>query len=197
MPSSASLPTARLKLIAYTAEVVRFAPGEVIVQQGDAADAVYIITEGEAGVWLHDHEGNEINLATMGPHSLFGETAVICRGQRTATVKAKGRVVTFKISANLFLDLVRSRYPKLRLADPAEELARLRVIKSQAEVSLIEKGSPLRVPEMEVARVARLKRGSGPAVIAVASAMTASRFSERGSRCGSERSRPRRAWCRR
>jgi CRP-like cAMP-binding protein len=100
IPLFAGLPTARLKLIAYTAEVVRFAPGEVIVQQGDAADAVYIITEGEAGVWLHDHEGNEINLATMGPHSL-------CRGQRTATVKAKGRVVTFKISANLFLDLVR------------------------------------------------------------------------------------------
>ena len=107
IPLFAGLPTARLKLIAYTAEVVRFAPGEVIVQQGDAADAVYIITEGQAEVWLHDHDGNEINLATMGPHSLFGETAVICKGQRTATVKAKDRVVTFKISANLFLDLVR------------------------------------------------------------------------------------------
>ena len=41
--------------------------------------------------------------------------------------------------AQLFLDLVRSRYPKLRLADPAEELALLRVVKSQAEISLIEK----------------------------------------------------------
>ena len=103
----AGLPTARLKLIAYTAEIVRFAPGEVIVQQGDPADAVYIITEGETEVWLHDAEGNEIKLATMGPNSLFGETAVICKGRRTATVKAKDRVTTFKISANLFLDLVR------------------------------------------------------------------------------------------
>jgi len=103
----AGLPTARLKLIAYTAEIVRFAPGEVIVQQGDPADAVYIITEGETEVWLHDAEGNEIKLAIMGPNSLFGETAVICKGRRTATVKAKDRVTTFKISANLFLDLVR------------------------------------------------------------------------------------------
>jgi len=103
----AGLPTARLKLIAYTAEIVRFAPGEVIVQQGDPADAVYIITEGETEVWLHDAEGNEIKLAIMGPNSLFGETAVICKGRRTATVKAMDRVTTFKISANLFLDLVR------------------------------------------------------------------------------------------
>ena len=107
IPLFAGLPTPRLKLIAYTAEVVRFAPGEVIVQQGDQADAVYIITEGEAEVWLRDAEGTEIHLATMGPNSLFGETAVICKGRRTATVKAKDRVATFKIAANLFLDLVR------------------------------------------------------------------------------------------
>src|SRR5947207_11754120 len=93
IPLFAGLPTARLKLIAYTAEVVRFAPGEVIVQQGDAADAVYIITEGQAVFFFKQKAAYEINLATMGPHSLFGETAVICKGQRTATVKAKDRVV--------------------------------------------------------------------------------------------------------
>ena len=107
IPLFAGLPTPRLKLIAYTAEVVRFAPGEVIVQQGDPADAVYIVTEGEAEVWIRDAEGNEIHLATMGRNSLFGETAVICKGRRTATVKARGRVATFKIRDTLFLDLVR------------------------------------------------------------------------------------------
>jgi len=107
IPLFAGLPTPRLKLIAYTAEVVRFAPGEVIVQQGDPADAVYIVTEGEAEVWIRDAEGNEIHLATMGRNSLFGETAVICKGRRTATVKARDRVATFKIRDTLFLDLVR------------------------------------------------------------------------------------------
>ena len=107
IPLFAGLPTPRLKLIAYTAEVVRFAPGEVIVQQGDPADAVYIVTEGEAEVWIRDAEGNEIHLATMGRNSLFGETAVICKGRRTSTVKARDRVATFKIRDTLFLDLVR------------------------------------------------------------------------------------------
>lgn len=107
IPLFAGLPTARLKLIAYTAEIVRFEPGEVLVQQGAPADAVYIITEGEAEVWLADAAGHEIHVATVGPHSLLGEIAVIARSRRTTTVRAKDRVVTFKISANVFLDLVR------------------------------------------------------------------------------------------
>lgn len=107
IPLFADLPTARLKLIAYTAEVVRFEPEEVIVQQGDPADAVYIIAEGEAEVWLADDHGHTMRLGTMGQHTLFGETAVLCRSRRTATVRARTPVVTFKISANVFLDLVR------------------------------------------------------------------------------------------
>lgn len=107
IPLFSSLPTARLKLIAYTAEVVQFEPAEVIVQQGDSADAVYILAEGEAEVWLRDDEGHDIQLGTMGRHTLFGEIGVLANSRRTTTVKAKGRVTTFKISAKLFLDLVR------------------------------------------------------------------------------------------
>ena len=107
IPLFADLPTARLKLIAYTAEVVCFEPGEVIVQQGDPADAVYIIAEGEAEVWLADADDHSMRLGTMCCYTLFGETAVLCQSRRTATVRAMGRVVTFKISANVFLDLVR------------------------------------------------------------------------------------------
>jgi CRP-like cAMP-binding protein len=108
IPLFVGLPTARLKLIAYTAEIVSFEPGEVIVRQGDPADAVYIIAEGEAEVLLTDDEGHDMSLGTMGRNTLFGEIAVLCQGRRTTTVKAKERVVTFKISARLFLDLVRT-----------------------------------------------------------------------------------------
>ncbi len=107
IPLFAGLPTARLKLIAYTAEVLHFEPGEVIVQQGDAADSVFIIADGEAEVRLETVDGRTVRLGTMGRHSLLGEIAVLCNGRRTATVQAKGRVVTLKISAHVFLDLLR------------------------------------------------------------------------------------------
>lgn len=107
IPMFAALPKTRLKLIAYTAEVICFEPGEVIVKQGDPADAVYIISEGETEVWLEDSAGQRRMLGVQGAHTLFGETAVLCRGRRTATVQARDRVVAFKISAEVFLDLVR------------------------------------------------------------------------------------------
>jgi CRP/FNR family transcriptional regulator, cyclic AMP receptor protein len=108
IPLFAGLPTPRLKLIAYTAEMVRFEPGEVIVRQGDSADAVFILAEGEAEVLLTNDEGEELSLGTMGRHTLFGEIGVLCKGHRTTTVKAKDPVVTYKISSQLFLELVRS-----------------------------------------------------------------------------------------
>lgn len=107
IPLFAGLPTAKLKLIAYTAEIVRFEPGEVIVQQGDLPDGVYIIAEGEAEVWLTDATGESRRLTVMTSNTLFGETAVLAQSRRTATVRAKGQVVTFKISNNVFLDLLR------------------------------------------------------------------------------------------
>ncbi|HEX2481466.1 MAG TPA: cyclic nucleotide-binding domain-containing protein [Methylomirabilota bacterium] len=107
IPLFAGLPTARLKLIAYTAEVVEFAPGETIIRQGDPADAVYILTEGEADVSIRDSDGHELELPTMGRNSLFGEVAVLSKGRRTTTIRARSRVATFKISADVFLDLVR------------------------------------------------------------------------------------------
>ena len=107
IPLFAGLPTPRLKLIAYTAEVIHFEPGEVIVQQGDPADAVYIIAEGEAEVWLTALDGHTVRLGSLSRHSLLGEIAVLCNGRRTATVRAKDRVVTLKIAARVFLDLLR------------------------------------------------------------------------------------------
>ena len=107
IPLFAGLPTPRLKLIAYTAEVIHFEPGEVIVQQGDPADAVYIIAEGEAEVWLTALDGHTVRLGSLSRHSLLGEIAVLCNGRRTATVRAKDRVVTLKIAAQVFLDLLR------------------------------------------------------------------------------------------
>jgi CRP-like cAMP-binding protein len=108
IPLFAGLPTARLKLIAYTAEIVRFTPGEVLVQQGDPADAVYIIIEGETDVLVGDVAGEQIHVATLGPNSLLGEIAVIARSRRTTTVRARSPITTFKIAAKVFLDLVKS-----------------------------------------------------------------------------------------
>jgi CRP-like cAMP-binding protein len=108
IPAFAKLPPARLKLVAQAAEGVRFGAGDVIVQQGDAADAVYVLTEGTAEVWLMDAPTRPALLRTMGPGHLFGETAVLYNGARSATIKAKTEALTLRIPGECFLDLLRS-----------------------------------------------------------------------------------------
>lgn len=104
----AELPTDGLRPIAEAAEVVRFSAGDVIVRQGDQGDAVYALTDGTAEVWLEDLPEPPVLLRTMRSGQLFGETAVLYRGPRSATIKAKTDLMTLKIPGPTFIELLRS-----------------------------------------------------------------------------------------
>jgi len=108
VPAFGGLPVARLGPIAQAAEVARFGAGEVIVRQGDPGDAVYVLTEGTAEVWLMDAPQGPALLRTMGPGHLFGETAVLYQGPRSATIKARTDVTTLRLAGHVFLEFLRS-----------------------------------------------------------------------------------------
>jgi putative ABC transport system ATP-binding protein len=65
-----------------------FAPGQIVVRQGEVADDFYIITRGEAEVLLAHPGGNEILVNRLHPGNYFGEIALVRRIPRTATVRA-------------------------------------------------------------------------------------------------------------
>ena len=69
--------------------------GEVIVQQGDPGEHIYIIQEGIVEV-LREYEGTEYQIATLQEGEFFGEMAIFERSSRAATVRALGpaRVLT-------------------------------------------------------------------------------------------------------
>jgi CRP-like cAMP-binding protein len=108
------LPMPPLRPVAQAAEIARFRPGEVIVRQGDPGDSVYALTEGTAEVWLEDAPQRPVLLRTMRSGQLFGETAVLYHGPRSATIKAKSDVTALKIPGSVFLDLLKSS-PELAL----------------------------------------------------------------------------------
>jgi cytochrome P450/CRP-like cAMP-binding protein len=68
----------------------RFAPGEIVIRQGDAADNFYIIVTGEAEVVNHHSRGDDIVLGHLGPGEYFGEIGILHNRPRTATVRAIG-----------------------------------------------------------------------------------------------------------
>ncbi len=87
--------------------------GDVIVKQGDPADAFYVLTTGRARALKIRVDGEEIPLGVLKPGDSFGEAALAEGGTRNATVRCSTAVDVLRIDRDDFLQLV-SEEPDLK-----------------------------------------------------------------------------------
>jgi CRP-like cAMP-binding protein len=136
IPFFADMEAPRLKLLAFMSQRVAYDSGRVLFRQGDAADAAYLIIEGEADI-LVDTASGPITIATLGPHDILGEMAILCDVPRTATVRAKTRLVALRIAKEPFLRMVRE-FPKMAISIMRELAHRLELTNQQLRTALSE-----------------------------------------------------------
>jgi len=67
-----------------------YAPGSVIVRQGDVAEQFFVLTSGRVEVCVLHPDGHETPVDSLAAGQYFGEMALINQGQRRATVRASG-----------------------------------------------------------------------------------------------------------
>ncbi len=125
------------RLIGAT-EDAHFAPGTVIVREGDAADSLYLLASGTVEVSVRA-DGVERSIRSISAPATFGEFGVLL-GERTATVSAVSAVQVWRIPRDRFERLVRER-PALGLAI-ARALATTLDRRDRSRV-----GAPLEPPE--------------------------------------------------
>jgi len=113
VPIFANVELAKLKLLAFTSERMRFDPGQEVFKQGDAGDAAYVIIEGVAEV-LVDTPTGPLKILEFEQHAFIGEIAILCDIPRTATVVAKSELHTLRISKDLFFRLV-EEFPQMAI----------------------------------------------------------------------------------
>ncbi|HEY7371763.1 MAG TPA: serine/threonine-protein kinase [Polyangia bacterium] len=82
-----------------------FAAGAVIVREGDPGEEAYIITAGHCSVRKREPGAGreQRELSRLGPGDVFGETAILSRTARTATVTAVDEV-TVKIVTRALIE---------------------------------------------------------------------------------------------
>jgi HlyB family type I secretion system ABC transporter len=80
--------------------------GDVIVNQGDPADAFYVLTMGRARALKIKPDGEEIPLGVLKPGDSFGEAALAEGGTRNATVRCSTAVDVLRIDRDEFLELL-------------------------------------------------------------------------------------------
>jgi len=76
----------------------RLTAGEIIFNQGDVGDSLFILVEGVAGVRVKSAEGGSIEVARLGAGNVFGEMALLTGEDRTATVIAISDIYLFEIT---------------------------------------------------------------------------------------------------
>ena len=79
----------RLKrLLASQATQVHLKQGEILFQQGDEGDALFVIVSGTIEFSILSSTGRKLSLDIMHPGAIFGEIALFDPGPRTATAMA-------------------------------------------------------------------------------------------------------------
>jgi len=125
VPMFAKVDSARLKLICFTSDRLVFSRGEIVFEQGDTGDAVYLILSGTAEVEVETRHG-PLHVADVGPNKTVGEISVLCELPRTATVRATSELVTLRLDQEQFMRLVED-YPDVAVEILREMAMRLDV----------------------------------------------------------------------
>ncbi|MDA0339006.1 MAG: cyclic nucleotide-binding domain-containing protein [Proteobacteria bacterium] len=105
IPMFAKVDPSKLKLLAFASEYLTFDDGEDLCREGDHADTVFLIYEGEVDVIAHVGD-TDLAVAKLGQHALVGEMAIFRNTTRSATLRAHGRVGVLSLSGDMFVRLV-------------------------------------------------------------------------------------------
>jgi CRP-like cAMP-binding protein len=103
----------KLKLLAFTSDVVTYHAGQTLFRMGDVGDAAYVIIQGDAEVSVNTDTG-EIPVAQLHDGDFLGEIAILCDTPRTATVKARSELKALRIRKEPFFELLR-QFPEMAI----------------------------------------------------------------------------------
>jgi CRP/FNR family cyclic AMP-dependent transcriptional regulator len=87
--------------------------GEIVFNQGDRGDALYILVEGVAKVFVTSEDGDQMVLVTLRPPATFGELALVDGLPRSASVEALERITVLVLGRRAWGELV-EHHPELR-----------------------------------------------------------------------------------
>src|SRR6267154_2473812 len=112
VPMFADLSSDFIEHLKESVELLRFAPGQVIARQGDAADSFYLVRIGFVKI-SENYPGGELVLAYLSRGDYFGEIGLLGGGVRTATCAALDHVEVVRVSGDDFRQMV-ERFPSVR-----------------------------------------------------------------------------------
>ena len=88
-----------LEYVADLSRPRKFQAGQVIFEEGELGDSLFVILQGEVEVVRKDAAGKPAVLAPLTPPQFFGEMSLIDKEYRSATVRARTDCELLNLSA--------------------------------------------------------------------------------------------------
>ena len=127
-PLFAGVDDAPLRRLVASGEIVDLVPGETLIREGEEADALFVVLDGELEVTRQSGE-SRIPLAIVGPGALQGEIAALEGGRRLATVAATRDAEVLRIPVEALRELLATG-PDVALSVVRTAVMRLRAMES-------------------------------------------------------------------
>lgn len=104
------------ELIAIEKSMVpkRYRQNIVFIDQGDEANKLYILCEGEVQVFVADDHGREVVLGQLQPGAIIGELALLAESRRSASVVTLENSVFLVLTRKSFQQLL-EQYPRIAI----------------------------------------------------------------------------------
>lgn len=100
--------------IAARLEVVGFAPGAAIIEEGTTGDDAFIVAAGHVAVSCRTDTGRSERVATLGPGSLFGHVSPLDSRVRSATCRALEPLYLLRVPGGVYRQLLLEQTPEGR-----------------------------------------------------------------------------------
>lgn len=130
-------------------ETKYFAPGELIIEQGQVGNTFYVLLDGRVAITQKSIGVEELTLGVVTPGKYFGEMGLLEDVARTATCMAMTEVKVLEISKSAF-DEIMETMPKLAYSVMFQVLSNLRRNESNALNSLVNKAEELEKANQEL-----------------------------------------------
>lgn len=129
----ASVSDGSVDQLAGSAEFEDVETQQVVIRQGEPADAFFVIESGDFAVSAVDPRGRSVELPAMSAGDYFGEIGLIENSERTATVTALSPARILRIDGEAFVEALTQSAPSTALVDGAS--LRLRRTKPHLKIS--------------------------------------------------------------
>jgi hypothetical protein len=93
---------------ASKAELLVFAPGDLVLREGDPADRFYMVIRGQAEATQRGPDGSQVVINRIGPGDYFGEIGLLNDAPRKASVRATTSLEVMALDRETFASLMKS-----------------------------------------------------------------------------------------